>query len=84
MQHANVIFFDNKYSDDLLTFESDDDSNYPYPFYLFQYISTVSNTSTITPAEYTIMFTENFIFHHYELKFTECRLLFKRFTSHCK
>ena len=87
MQHANVIFFDNKYSNDLLTLESDDDSNYPYPFCLFQYISTVSNTSTITPAEYSVIFTENFLLDHYYnviLNFTECTLLFKRFTSHCK
>ena len=38
MQHANVTFFDNKYYGNLLTFESDDNSNYPYPFCLFQYM----------------------------------------------
>ena len=87
MQHANITFFDNEYSDDLLTFESNDDSNYPYPFCLFQYISTESNTSTITPAEYSIIFTDNFLLDHYYnvlLNLTECTFLFKRFTSHCK
>ena len=32
MQHASVTFFDNKYSDNLLTIESNNDNNHPYPF----------------------------------------------------
>ena len=85
MQNANVTFLDNQYYEDLLMFESNNDNNHPYPFCIFQYVSAEANTLTITPADYTIIFNENFLIDSTDTTIhTECTLCFKRFTSHCK
>ena len=55
MQYENITFFSNRYYDNLITFELNNDHNKPYPFCLFQYTSR--NASTVTQADYTIIFT---------------------------
>ena len=85
MQNANVTFLDNQYYKDLLMFELNNDNNHPYPFCIFQYVSAGANTLTITPADYTIIFNENFLIDSTDTTIhTECTLCFKRFTSDCK
>ena len=85
MQNANVTFLDNQYYEDLLMLESNNDNNHPYPFCIFQYVSAGANTLTITPADYTIIFNENFLIDSTDTTIhTEYTLCFKRFTSHCK
>ena len=85
MQNANITFLSNQCSDDFIAFELNNDHNKPYPYCLFQYMTTKTNTSTITPENYTIM-----IFEHknsLKMRFTDinkCGLTFDRFTFHCK
>ena len=68
-------------SDDLIVLELNNDHNKPYPFCLFQYITTKTNTSTITPDDYTIIFAENALIDFEGLK--KCIQSFDRFISHC-
>lgn len=73
MQHANITFLYNEYIFDLIKIEFISD---PYRFCLFQYVSIVVNTS-ITTAEYTIIFTENLANISDYVIFTKCMLTFK-------
>ena len=82
MQNANISFLTNMYSNDLIVLELNNDHNKPYPFCLFQYMTTKTNTSTITPEDYTVMIADNF-YIYFDDK-TKCRLTFDHFTSHCK
>ena len=82
MQNTNITFHLNVYYDDLVVVESNNNHNRPYTFCLFQY-TTMKNVSTITPADYTIRFTENYNYINLH-SVTECKLTFNRFNSHCK
>ena len=44
MQNANITFLSNHCSDDTIAFELNTDHNKPYPFCLFQYMTTKTNT----------------------------------------
>ena len=83
MQNSNVSFLYNGYYNDLITLNSD--YNKPYPYCWFQYMTTKANTSIITPADYTVIFTENVLIHFDDINVTKkCKLTFDHFTSHCK
>ena len=84
MQYTNITFLANECSDDLIVFELNNDHNKPYPYCLFQYVTTKTNTSTRPlSGDYTIMISEhkNSYFNDLEKK---CMLTFDRFASHCK
>ena len=85
MQNTNITFLTNQCSDDVIVFELDNDHNKPYPYCLFQYVTTKTNTSTIMPENYTIIISE----HKNSLKMiysnlNKCRVTFDHYTSHCK
>ena len=85
MQNVNITFSINEYYDDLIVFESNNDHNKPYPYCLFQFMTTKVNTSTTTPENYTIIFANNkkiIIYLYYTISI--CEATFDHFTSHCK
>ena len=86
LQHAKIAFLDNAYYGDLINFESNNDHNQPYPFCLFQYITTNNTTTdalTLTLKSYSIIFTGNALIHFHAR--SKCIPTFlDRFTSHCK
>ena len=84
MENATITFLTNKYSNDLIILELNNDHNKPYPFCLFQYMTTKTNTSTIIPEDYTVIFAENTNTLIDFDNLTKCRQTFDRFTSHCK
>ena len=58
MQNANITFLFNKCSDDLIVFELNNDHNKPYPYCLFQFMTTKTNTSTIMPEDFIIIISD--------------------------
>ena len=77
MQQTNITFLYNECYK-LIDFEINNDHNHPYPFCLFQFITT-TNKATITPKDYSITLIYNYLTEE-----SNCTLDFSRFTSHCK
>ena len=79
MESANITFLTNGYSylDDIIALELNDDYNKPYPYCIFQYMTTKANAS----VEYIIILAEN---KNPVMHLAKCRLTFDCFTSHCK
>ena len=92
MQNAiiNITLSTYDYSNDFIAFELLNDYNKPNRFCMFQYMTTKTNASTITPADYTLTFTVEYDDFDYVIEgsgyndIIKCRLTFSRFTSHCK
>ena len=83
MQNTNLTLLTNQCFDDIIAFELHNDHNKPYPFCLFQYMTTNTSGSSAMPEDYTMIMISA---HKSSLKnnLSKCMLTFDRFTSHCK
>ena len=79
IQRTNITFLYNECYGKLIDYEINNDYNHPYPFCLFQFITT-TNQTTITPKDFSIAFLYNFSAE----ESNNCTLDFIHFTSHCK
>ena len=84
MQDANITFLTNDCYNDLIVLESINDHLRPYPFCLFQYMTTKTSTSVVTLEDYNIIFAENRNTDYEFNVLTKCRVTFDRFACHCK
>ena len=82
MEYSNIVFTNNKISNDIISFQPFDQSN-PYMFCGFQYV-TLNNASIVSSKHYNITFHNNLLQNVALKPQGPCQLHFHHFTTHCR
>ena len=82
MEYSNIVFTNNKISNDIISFQPFDQSN-PYMFCGFQYV-TLNNVSIVSSKHYNITFHNNLLQNVALKPQGPCQLHFHHFTTHCR
>ena len=82
IQNATIAFSDNYISNEIIDIDNDQYHN-PYPYCIFQFISSqnIYTNTTPSPTNYRIIFDRNFINAKEKEK---CKVSFYHYTSHCQ
>ena len=80
MEYGNIVFSNNALSNKLISIENIS-TNFPSPFYIFQYTTAANIKTAVSPDHYSIIIKDNFFYHN---GVSKCNIPFYHYTSHCK